>query len=210
MCLTYLFSPSPSPCSFGAFLSLPRTVETSRTKFIEEEATPGPRRRLIKADFHLHLSSSFEDDDDELGNANKIRENVESITPTQENQLQERLFTRNEGHIDARLSSAHVNNDDDDDGNDSSSSTSGSSDAASSSDDVFDENDGHQPVKMRTRNKKLTDDCGANSDSSKMTTNDHRPHLHVNEIQNKSEKKFNLRSCKCPINVNHYLLNCKK
>lgn len=42
------------------------TVETSRTKLSEEDVTPAPRRRLIKADLNLRLSNSFEEEDDDI------------------------------------------------------------------------------------------------------------------------------------------------
>lgn len=67
------------------------TVETSRTKFIDEEITPAPRRRLIKADFHLHLSSSFDDEDDDDEDDSDQSNHEEEIlnemkkTPTQVN-----------------------------------------------------------------------------------------------------------------------------
>ncbi|KAH6948404.1 hypothetical protein HPB50_024147 [Hyalomma asiaticum] len=38
-------------------------VETSRTKLVDSDSTPQPRRRLIMADISLHLSSSFDEDD---------------------------------------------------------------------------------------------------------------------------------------------------
>lgn len=41
------------------------TVETSRTKLDDDDITPQPRRRLIKADLSLSLSPSFDDDDDD-------------------------------------------------------------------------------------------------------------------------------------------------
>lgn len=50
------------------------TVESSRTKLSEEDVTPTPRRRLIKADLNLRLSNSFEEEDDDIVLARK--ENV--------------------------------------------------------------------------------------------------------------------------------------
>ncbi|XP_023244680.1 protein spire homolog 1-like, partial [Centruroides sculpturatus] len=41
------------------------TVETSRTKLNDNDITPQPRRRLIKADLSLSLTPSFDDDDDD-------------------------------------------------------------------------------------------------------------------------------------------------
>ncbi|XP_076325177.1 protein spire homolog 1-like isoform X2 [Tachypleus tridentatus] len=39
------------------------SVETSRTKLCRDDFTPQPRRRVIKPDLNLRLSSSFDDDD---------------------------------------------------------------------------------------------------------------------------------------------------
>uniref|UniRef100_A0A1W7R9I6 Protein spire homolog 1 n=1 Tax=Hadrurus spadix TaxID=141984 RepID=A0A1W7R9I6_9SCOR len=60
------------------------TVETSRTKLDDDDDTPQPRRRLIKADLSLCLSPSFDDEDvDDLPSPDF--EQAKCSTPIQEN-----------------------------------------------------------------------------------------------------------------------------
>jgi spire-like protein len=79
-----------------------KTVETSRTKITDNEITPAPRRRLIKADLTLRLSNSFDDEEDnDIFNANESQvfhkpEEEESLSlPTQPEKKSRRFSLRN-------------------------------------------------------------------------------------------------------------------
>ena len=194
------------------------TVETSRTKFIDEEITPAPRRRLIKADFHLHLSSSFDDDDEDQSNhedgyIDSSDDEKEKKTPTQVNDSTGRKVNSTNVSKFGQVNDEYKNNDE------------SLSEDSSSDDDAFEEDD-KQKQSIKIRRKKRSSDSNGNSvgvlsgttkasvSSSSMTP---RVTTNTNVNSNKVDKsvtsrfgppqevdssdaifgkKFNLKSCK--------------